>query len=395
MVLARWVAVPWALLQMLAYSSEPYPPGVRSIGLVFVGLLAAGNLTVQIVQSKVRTYEQARMLAIGSLSLDILVVSAIVWLFAFDPLSALWAVYFIVLLEGAIRFQLKGALGTWAATTVIYAAREVWGSDRYGYPLEWNSITFRMGIGLMIALVAGLMARDLVRQRTQLSHALQELRRIDGLRQGLVSTLAHDVRNPLTVIRGAVSTLIARGEALEWATVLQLLQSTDRQANRMQRLATDLLDLARLEQGRLDLELVPTHLSEVVQEALSFADPDGLLEVKIPHDLMVMAAPDRLEQVVVNLVTNALRYGKEPFTIQATDEDNRVCLSVSDAGPGVPPEQLQHLFEAFHSESDKTSVGFGLAIVKALTEAQRGRVDYLPGEPGAVFRVLLDPVDNR
>lgn len=84
--------------------------------------------------------------------------------------------------------------------TVLYVGRETWAADRYGVPLLWNSVSFRMGIGLLIALTAGLMARDLHRERIRLAGAFNQLRRIDGFRSALVSSLATDARSPVAII---------------------------------------------------------------------------------------------------------------------------------------------------------------------------------------------------
>ena len=163
MILIRWVATPWAFLQVLGYSTFPYPPGVRRDALLVAASLPLGNLVVWLVHRKVNSLAQRRILGLCSLALDILVASAFVWLFAFDQVSAVWAVLFIVPLEGAGRYQLSGATASWAAIAAIYVAREVWGSAHYHYRLQRDSVSFRMGIGLLIALAAGFMARDLTR----------------------------------------------------------------------------------------------------------------------------------------------------------------------------------------------------------------------------------------
>src|SRR5687767_14814347 len=172
-------------------------------------------------------------MGLAGLVLDVFLLSAFVWLFAFDYQTQVWALLFIAPLEGAILFQLVGALSAWAAITASYALREVWGATRYDYPLLWNSITFRMGIGGIIALVAGFMARDLLRQRTQLSEALTKIQRVDQMRSGLISMLGHDVRTPLTVIRGVVETLIVRADEVTAYDRAALLESADRQARRL------------------------------------------------------------------------------------------------------------------------------------------------------------------
>jgi signal transduction histidine kinase len=390
MVLVRWLAAVFAAYQVVVYDTQPYPsPAYRDAGIALAGLLAVGNLGVWLARRRVRTLRQARTMALAGLALDVAVASGFVWLYAFDQLSALWVVLFILPLEGAILFQLSGALGAWVAGTVIYVGRELWGSDRFDYVLQWSSVSFRMGVGLLITLVAGLMARDLTRERTQLRGTLTQIQRIDRLRAGLVNTLAHDVRNPLTAIRGAIKLLLARGERVDPTTREELLKNADHQASRLERLAADLLDLARLERGRLELSVREVKLREAVQTALSFADNEGRYDVRIDPQLTLRADPGRLEQIVVNLAANALRYGEPPFLAEAARIDGEVRLVLRDHGPGVRPEDAETLFEPFRSET-KHSVGLGLAIVKALSEAHGGTVSYEPNQPrGASFWVRL------
>jgi signal transduction histidine kinase len=396
MILARWLAVPWTLFQVLSYSDKPYPAGFRRIGIGFVVLIGAGNLTIAVLRNRTRTIPAATRLALGSLAFDVLAVSGFVWLYTFDQGAALWAVIFILPLEGAIRFQLVGALGAWLAGTILYSIREIWGSHRFGYPLQWNSVSFRMGIGFIIALVAGLMARDLVRQRSRLKVTLEALQRVDGLRAGLISTLAHDVRNPLTVIRGTNQMLMTSVETITPQKTIELLRVADHQAERLERLAVDLLDLARLEQGRLQLQIQEVALNEVISSAVSLVAPEQEVEINVDPSLRVKADPQRLEQIVVNLVTNALRYGEPPFEIEAESFDGKVAVEFRDHGPGIPAEEREELFQSFRSKDKKGSVGLGLAIVKALAEAQDGDVFYVSNSPaGASFKVALPRAETR
>lgn len=391
MVQVRWVAVVFATVQVLAYDEVPYPPGFRTAALLLVAGLGAANVAIWLLSRRAHTLTGARLLSVAAMSVDVLVASGFVWVYTFDQLTALWAVLFILPLEGAIRFGLGGALAAWAGATLLYAIRELWGSREYDYPFLWNSVSFRMGIGFLVALVAGLMARNLLRQRAHLEGTLGELRRIDALRTGLVATLAHDVRNPLTTIRGTLHTLRRHGRRLDDATREEIVASADHQAERLERLATDLLDLARLEAGRLDLHLEEAKLREIVERGLAFADPQHRFEIVIQPDLTVRADPGRLEQVVVNLATNAIRYGRPPLVVEAdADRGGRVELLFRDHGPGVPPEERDALFEPFRAETHSSSIGMGLAIVRALVEAHGGEVTYEPNRPrGAVFRVSL------
>jgi signal transduction histidine kinase len=390
MVMVRWAAVVFALIQVLAYE-QPYPPGVEGTALALAGALAVANVFISFLALRPLGLAGARVLSMVAMTIDVAVVSGFVWLYAFDQESALWAVVFLLPLEGAIRFGLPGALGAWAVATVSYAAREVWGSTQYGYPFLWNSVSFRMGIGLLIALVAGFMARNLLRQRADLARALAGLRRVDLLRSRLVAALAHDVRNPLTTIRGTLRTLARDGGRLPEPTKDELIRSADRQAERLERLSTELLDLARMEEGRLDLHMQETRLREVVDRGLSWADPQQRFDVRVDPDVAVRVDPARLEQMVVNLATNALQYGRPPFAVTASDgSGSMVEVLFTDHGPGVHPSDRDGLFEPFHVEADGGSVGLGLAIVRALAEAHGGGLDYWPNEPeGACFRLRL------
>jgi signal transduction histidine kinase len=390
MIPVRWAAVAFATSQILAYTTEPYPPGVEAAALGLAGLLGAANAVIWLLSRRQLSLPRAQALSISALSVDILVASGFVWLYAFDPLSALWAVLLILPLEGAIRFALPGALATWAAGTILYVGREVWGSDRYDYPLEWNSISFRMGIALLVALVGGLMARNLLRQRAAVGGALEELSRIDSVRSRMVAMLAHDVRNPLTTIRGTLITLARHGDRLDPRTRSKLLTAADSQAERLARLAADLLDLARLEQGRMEVRLTDVSLAGEVSRGLSFAGSEDRFHLRIHPSITVQADPARLDQIVVNLATNAIRHGQAPYVVEATLVHGGVDLAFRDHGPGVPESERDKLFEPFRSERDASSVGLGLAIVRALAEAQGGDVSYEPNLPrGACFRVRL------
>jgi signal transduction histidine kinase len=393
MIVVRWVAVPWAIFQFVAYEN-PYPHGYPALAVALVALLVIGNATIHLLHRSPRGLLHADSIAIAAIGLDIALISGIVWLFAFDQDSALWALLFILPLEGAITFQLRGAMWAWGVSALIYVARELYGSERFDYPLLLNSITYRMGIGGFISLVAGLMARDLVRQRRLLTEALSELQRVDQLRSGLISTLSHDVRSPLTVIRGAIDTVLKRRSRLTDEDVTQLLSGADRQARRLEALATDLLDLARLEAGRLELRLEELGVEEAARNALSYLEIEQAFETRIEEGLTVTADPKRLEQILYNLVTNAVRHGEPPFVIEAEQRNGQVLIHISDHGPGVAPQEQPHLFEPFRADTASGSVGYGLAIVSALVGAHGGTVTYTSNRPhGARFSVAL-PAQN-
>ena len=388
MIIARWVAAPWAFIQVMFYE-VPYPAGYEAMAYGLAMTLIVCNLGLWWLHRGPGALGRSRALAIAGLGLDIALLSGFVWLFAFDYDTQVWALLFIAPLEGAIMFQLTGALTTWAVIAVSYAARDVWAAEQYGNPLLWNSVSFRMGIGGIIALVAGLMARDLMRQRSKLAEALEEIKRIDRMRSGLVSMLGHDVRSPLTVIRGVVETLLSRDD-VEQKDRLALLESADRQARRLERLANDLLDLARLDQGRMELETAHIDVESAVKDALTYVEGTDTVRIDVEEGLTMLGDPRRFEQVVINLATNALNHGRPPIEIIGTVRDGQASLEISDHGKGVDEAQLARLFEPFSTKRESGSIGYGLAIVKALIEAQHGTVTYEQNEQGgARFRVSL------
>lgn len=167
MARVRWGGVAFGLIQVLTYY-RPYPPGAMEFGLALVLLLAAGNLAVWATMRRVATLEMAQRVSLLSLSFDVGVVMGFVFTYTFDQDTAIWALIYILPLEGAIRFQLKGAVGTMGCAAAIYAGREVYGSAVFENDLLLTSISFRMGIGFIVAAVGGTTASSLLRGQEEL-----------------------------------------------------------------------------------------------------------------------------------------------------------------------------------------------------------------------------------
>jgi signal transduction histidine kinase len=345
-----------------------------------MAVLAFGAVGVWLADAVDRGRRFARVTALVGLGLDVFVVGAFVWLNAFDPGAALWAVLFILPLEGATLFGLGGALSTWAVTAIIYGAREAFVTPDFGGSFSINSIAFRMGIGLLIALVAGLMARNLRRERARVAAALADLQRIDTWRRRLIGALGHDVRNPLATITGTLRTLEAHGPELDRETTSRLLQGAGRQADRLERLASGLLDLARLEEGRLALEVEDLNVAEVVRTVVGLMPPSAHpVGFTVAPGVLARADRDRLEQVLVNLVDNAQRHGAPPIHIHVGARDGLVELRVEDGGEGA-------------TELDEDGLpgsGYGLTIVKGLVGAMGGQLSYERERGRSVVTVTL------
>jgi two-component system sensor histidine kinase MtrB len=183
-------------------------------------------------------------------------------------------------------------------------------------------------------------------------------------------------------------------------------RSIRRQAERISRLADDLYDMSRLEAHALLLTPRPVDLASVADSALAAVEGDTSgVEVLIPDGLTVMADPRRLEQVIANLVENALEHGAAPVRVEllTSDEPSEVEVAVVDHGDGVQPALVATLFSRLHTlgrrNRDRSrGTGLGLALVRGLVEAMGGRVWYSPpeGDParGSSFHLRL-PVPRR
>lgn len=235
----------------------------------------------------------------------------------------------------------------------------------------------------VMTAVGLIIARDVER----LHQANDEVRRAEQWRASLMLTLAHDVRSPLTSVQGVLDLL--RTDALDVDERRRFTEAALRQTARITRLASGLLDAERVEQGRLRLDMEDVPLREAVESAIGYLTATHV-RVEVDDDVRVHADPERLEQIVINLTSNALRHGDPPIIIAADADGSSVRLTVRDHGPGIPEVDRLRLFERFSAaDRSRESVGLGLWIVRQLVEAHGGEVTYESADPGARFVVNL------
>lgn len=408
MVWVRWGAVAFSVLQILTYY-RPHPPGVLGSALALAALLAAGNAVVHLVVRRAPHLTATRALPLVVLLLDIAVVIAFVVLYTFDIDTAMWAVVYVLPLEGAIRFGLAGALSTMAGSTLLYALREVYGTAVHGNPFYATSISFRMGIGFIIAAVAGVMASGLVRERERVEEAKASIERfaaeLEAANEDLLAASAvkddflamtnHELRTPLTTILGYTTTLRLHWDALSDQQRRDFVRRVEDQGERLMSLVEGLLTLSSAQAGGLRIHTRPIAVGQVVAEAIQDCGQAAAgVVVRCPGDLGVVADPFRLRQVVTNYLANALKYGQEPIDVEAQALGDQVEIRVADHGPGVPEDFVPELFDRFTrasgGEAPTGGAGLGLAIVRKLIEAQGGEVWYEPNTPaGACFCLRL------
>ena len=231
---------------------------------------------------------------------------------------------------------------------------------------------------------------------------ITERKEVERLKDELVSVVGHELRTPLTSIRGSLG-LLEAGVAGELpAEAAEMVRIARENTERLTRLVEETLDLERLHAGRVELEVrsvTPVELlassAQVVQPV---ADAAGVeLSWEAPADLELIVDPDRIVQALVNLVANAIKFSPRGATVRTMVKAHgaNVLLSVMDEGRGIPPDQLETIFERFRQvdasdHREKGGTGLGLPISRAIIEQHAGRIwaESEPGE-GATFRFTL------
>ena len=226
---------------------------------------------------------------------------------------------------------------------------------------------------------------------TARSEALSETQK---LRTALLSSLSHDLRTPLAGIRGAADTLRTAWVSLDSATREDLLRSIEEDTSRMTRFLSNILEMTRLESGEITPRIVPVALEEIVEAAIARVSKQGPPELgpvglNLPDDLPRVAAdPALLEQVLVNVLDNARKYGPHGGFVRISAQlfGREISLRVADEGSGIAADDLPHVFDSFYRarHGDRgTGTGLGLAIARGLTEAMGGSIAAVSPRPDA------------
>ncbi|MEM1355776.1 MAG: ATP-binding protein [Planctomycetota bacterium] len=245
-------------------------------------------------------------------------------------------------------------------------------------------------------------------------HDVTQLRRLESIRQDFVANVSHEIRTPVSAIKAAAETLV---DDLEYdpdqpptrETMLSFLGIISRQSERLNAIVDDLLSLARIEQGKRDqtVELEAGPLSPVIAAAVETCQAKAdakQVSVRVTCETGLIVAVNRmmLEQALINLVDNAIKYSPEQTRVEvsASMPGSEVIISVKDEGRGIEPEHLPRLFERFYRTDKARSrqlggTGLGLSIVKHIAEAHGGRVtvESRPGQ-GSTFTLSIQPGDR-
>ena len=216
-------------------------------------------------------------------------------------------------------------------------------------------------------------------------HDVTRVRQLEDVRRDFVANVSHELRTPLSLIQGYVETLLD-GAKNDPEVALRFLQTIERNTARLRRLIEDLLTISELESGRVKLDLQPVALAAVVRKVFEdFKDRAAGVQVQLVNavpDFTLRADPGRVEQVLTNLVDNAIKYGHDGGTVRVGAvalPEGMVEVCVRDEGPGIAPEDLTRLFERFYRvdrarSREQGGTGLGLSIVKHLVQCHGGKV---------------------
>ncbi len=233
----------------------------------------------------------------------------------------------------------------------------------------------------------------------KLRMAYEELKKIERYKSGFFTNITHDLKTPITAIKGAIA-ILSRKCSDEHHPYLEILQ---RNVEKLSSMVQDILDCSRIESGELTLQKEELDLAEVLEDAILMAMPLAWkkkikLDYQVPEEpCLAMLDKKRMEQVIINLLSNATKFSPdgEVVEISLLREGNYWKVMIKDKGPGIPKEDRDRIFNKFFQRSDTmndTGMGLGLAIAKGIIEAHCGRIgvcDRGLGRRGSCFYFLI------
>jgi signal transduction histidine kinase len=240
------------------------------------------------------------------------------------------------------------------------------------------------------------------RMAEELAARDEALRTSDRLRRQMLADVSHELKTPLTAMRTYVETLRAEDIGLDRATRERYFATLERETLRLDRIVKDLLDLARLENDAVQLDLRVFDTRRVFEHVVGRHQPEierrriyVHVDVSLAAD-QIVGDPDRIEQVIENLFANGLRHtpDKGTITLAASADKNAVTLTVRDSGSGIPTEHLPHVFERFYKvdasrATESAGSGLGLSIARAIVERHGGTIDVESEPQRTVFTITL------
>lgn len=250
------------------------------------------------------------------------------------------------------------------------------------------------------------MVNQIHKSYIQLKKKNKELKQMNEFRSNMIDTVSHEFRTPLTSIQGYTSRLLRQDIKIDEETKVKSLKIIKRQSERLKRMIEDLLVIPDIEGARLNVNLVNLPINSVIESAIMLVRNDAHKEIinnVQDCEIEISADTDRIEQVFVNLIENAIKYSKENSSINIDYEikDNKLVISVQNEYEIIPREKLKTLFDKFTRVDDKTTrttrgTGLGLFIVKGLIEAMNGEIRLYSNEKyGFCVKVFMPIAEDK
>jgi signal transduction histidine kinase len=588
LVRVRWFAVVLSLY-LVSQTNAGQPPRASHAVLVgaygIVVALAAGNVFIWLAAERLRSLRALQILGLCAFLFDAALIFGSAWTYSYDPKGSTWVVIYILPLEGALRYQLEGAMASVILTLFNELGREAYLAHRFShavisggafidkYPFLVSNLAFRVGVQGIIALVAGFMARSLAREAekaedqarrsqeaarreaaarrelaafntailtgvaaedldsslrlmadaigrdlayesfsillredeelavkgmygmpfyedrvplgsgvtgtvgatgrglvvpdvsafpgyivadpdmrsemaapmkigdevigvldvesrslaafdeasldllirladqialvahanrllSQQTETVKRLQELDQMKSDFVAITSHELRTPITAIRGFIKTLMRNRRRLSEDQIVTFMEIIDRQSGRLARLVEDLLFISRIEAGTVRLSMEEVDVQRFLKDVVDSQTLEGRSRIWLDvHEGVGTARldPQRVEQVLRNLIDNALKFSPQDSQVflEASRMDGSLRISVSDHGRGISEEELPYIFERFHQAGEVLTreaegAGLGLYISRRLIETMGGTIEVrsAPGE-GSTFTVTL------
>jgi signal transduction histidine kinase len=226
--------------------------------------------------------------------------------------------------------------------------------------------------------------KEIAAKKTELEAANKKLQQLDKIKSDFVSNVAHEFRTPLTIIKGNVDLVNKGGLGPVAPAQKEMLDGAINIVNRLSRLVNDLLDISKIESGKMELKKEPIQMNKIIDENLIIfdkiiKDKKQILRKDLARDLPeVSADKDKLTQVFINLLNNAIKYTPESkeIKVRTVNLEKEIMIEITDAGEGVAPDNLDKIFDKFTrvTAEKKEGTGLGLPIAKDIVSLHKGRI---------------------
>jgi PAS domain S-box-containing protein len=320
--------------------------------------------------------------------------------------------------DGIFLLDADGVVRLWNRAVELATgvpARDVLGRELATAVPEWPALAARIPVAegarapQPVTLPVEVGGRDLwlsfvaVRSADGVVYAFRDLtheRRLDQEKNDFVATISHELRTPMAAVYGAAETLLRRADEITPEQSRQLVEMIAAQASRLSQITEEVLLTNQLDRGELRVEHEPVDVADVVRRTIEAMESQLTEPVEIDVDVSpelgaASADPDRIQQVMVNLLDNAVKYGGSPVRVRVESVDGHVRISVADSGPGIAADDRERIFEKFYRSDPQharvpSGTGLGLYISRELVRRMGGRLDVTsaPGS-GATFVVEL------